>query len=153
MLRTGLLQTESNPLWYLDFKGYYGFENKSQLPYYSVDNSKWKRLATVQNSRIKDLVKYLRPLMQDTVFFYLLSMLVMLDTSDIEEKGINKERLQKVIGLKLHYLSLFKFHCERSPVQKIRRLMEFKEELNQTVACIKELAKFIKVVFDLYKDE
>ena len=152
MFRTGQLRNESNPFWYLDFKGYHGFDSKSQLPFYTVDNSDWKRLTRIQNTRLKDLIKSLRPLMQDTIFFYLLAMILMLDTTDLHEHGLNQQRFQDVFNLRLHYLNLLKYHCENSAVREVRKLVESKEELNHAISCINEVAAYIKIVFDLYND-
>ena len=91
MIRTGQLTIESNPLWYLDFKGVHGIQNNSRLPYFTMDNSDWPMLTKTQNSRLKDLLQFLRPLMQDTTFFYLLSMILMLDTSTLNEKDNGRE--------------------------------------------------------------
>ena len=99
MFRTGQLTVESNPLWYLDFKGVHGIKNCSQLPYFTMDNSDWPMLTATQNSRLKELLHYLRPLMQDTTFFYLVAMILMLDTSNLHEKvNLQKVSLTKYIN-------------------------------------------------------
>ena len=94
MLRSGQLTTESNPLWYLDFKGYRGSSETiclyesirgSKLPFFTMENSSWRRLTTTQTAELKDLIVYLRPLIRDNICFYLLSMIVMLDTSNLSE--------------------------------------------------------------------
>ena len=153
MFRTGQLRNESNPFWHLDFKGYHGFDSKSQLPFYTVDNSDWKRLSRVQNCRFRDLIKCLRPLMQDNILFYLLAMILMLDTTDLHVHGFHPQRFQNVINLRQHYVNLFKYHCENSPVREVRNLVESEEELNHTISCINDVAAYIKIVLDLYKDE
>ena len=94
MMRSGQLTTESNPLWYLDFKGYRGSSEticlcelirRSKLPFFTMENSSWRRLTTTQTAELKDLITYLRPLIRDNICFYLLSMIVMLDTSNLSE--------------------------------------------------------------------
>ena len=153
MFRTGQLRNESNPFWHLDFKGYHGLDSKAQLPFYTLDNSDWKRLTRIQNSRLRDLITCLRPLMQDTILFYLLAMILMLDTKDLHENGSHRQRFQNVINLRQHYLNLFKYHCENSPLCDVRKLVGSQEELNHAISCINEVAAYIKIVLDLYKDE
>ena len=227
MLRTGQLTKESNPLWYLDFKGYRGGSEsicQTEMPYFTMETSRWRRLTKTQFSELKERITYLRPFIQDTTLFYLLSMIVMLDTKNLAENHnylnvspqkslnyisnasnagishnfptpkamadtqlsevtfdmigddclqVNKkivnqgyiemrqvvkasniaERFQEITKLGNYYTSLLKSHCRRSRLQNIRRLVESKVELNRAITCIHEVASYIGLVLDLYKDD
>ena len=89
MYRNGQLREESNPLWYLEFKGYHGLQSINDFPMFTIDSvSKgWAYEAVTKKQIIilKTSMKELAPLIRDTISFYLLTMIMMFDTSDLNE--------------------------------------------------------------------
>ena len=89
MYRNGQLTEESNPLWYLEFKGYHGLQCINDLPYFTLGNVGVKGNASKyctkkQIANVKSLISELTPLIRDSVTFYLLTMAMMLDTSNLK---------------------------------------------------------------------
>lgn len=89
MYRNGQLREESNPLWFLEFKGYHGLQSIDDFPMLTIDSvSKgWAYEAVTKKQIIilKTSIKELAPLIRDTICFYLLTMVMMFDTSDLNE--------------------------------------------------------------------
>ena len=89
MYRNGQLREESNPLWFLEFKGYHGLQSIDDFPMLTIDSvSKgWAYEAVTKKQIIilKTSIKELAPLIRDTICFYLLTMVMMFDSSDLNE--------------------------------------------------------------------
>ena len=92
MYRNGQLREESNPLWYLEFKGYHGLQSIDDFPMLTIDsvskgwgNRAYEAVTKKQIIILKTSVKELAPLIRDTISFYLLTMIMMFDTSDLNE--------------------------------------------------------------------
>ena len=92
MYRNGQLREESNPLWYLEFKGYHGLQSINDFPMFTIDsvskgwgNNAYEEVTKKQIKILKTSVKELGPLIRDTISFYLLTMIMMFDTSDLNE--------------------------------------------------------------------
>jgi hypothetical protein len=83
MFRTGQLREESNMFWSLDFKNYHGLQTVSDIPYVSINTVSCKRLEEKQLDQYRNLIKYLKPLVKDTICFQLIAMVMLLDTSDL----------------------------------------------------------------------
>ena len=83
MFRNGQLRNETNPLWYLEFKGYHGLQSTKDFPMFTFDD--WELVTKKQITTLKTSIKELGPLISDTISFYLLTMIMMFDTSDLNE--------------------------------------------------------------------
>ena len=85
MYRNGQLREESNPLWFLEFKGYHGLQSIDDFPMLTIDSvSKgWAYEAVTKKQIIilKTSIKELAPLIRDTICFYLLTMVMMFDNN------------------------------------------------------------------------
>ena len=92
MYRNGQLREESNPLWYLEFKGYHGLQSINDFPMLTIDSvskgwgkNGYEAVTKKQIMILKISVKELGPLIRDTISFYLLTMILMFDTSELKE--------------------------------------------------------------------
>ena len=85
MFRTGQLREESNIFWGFEFKDYNGLRNVTDIPQISMDTVMGRRLTSNQLEHYRGLIGYLKPLMQDPICFQLISMVMLLDTSDLSD--------------------------------------------------------------------
>ena len=75
MYRNGQLREESNPLWYLEFKGYHGLQSINDFPMFTIDsvskgwgNNAYEEVTKKQIKILKTSVKELGPLIRDTIY-------------------------------------------------------------------------------------
>ena len=87
MFRTGQLRKQYDLFWSLQYKNYHGLQSVSDIPFVSIDTVCRQRLSSVQFDHYFGLIKYLSPLMKDSICFQLLSMVMLLDTSTILENN------------------------------------------------------------------
>jgi hypothetical protein len=83
MFRTGQIRHESNLLWYLEYKGYHGLKSVSDIPLFTCKQIASQSLTPNQLVNCGRLCELFKPLMMDTVCFQLISMIMMLDTSNL----------------------------------------------------------------------
>ena len=90
MYRYGQLTEESNPLWYLEFKGYHGLQCLNDLPFIHVGSpaKKWRRekYSKKQMAAVNQIIRELSPILRDSICFYLMTMVLMLDTSNLKDE-------------------------------------------------------------------
>ena len=90
MYRYGQLTEESNPLWYLEFKGYHGLKCLNNLPFFNIENfcNKARRdiFSKEQIATANQMIRELTPIVRDSICFYLITMVLMLDTSNLKDK-------------------------------------------------------------------
>ena len=70
MFRTGQLRHESNIFWSIEFKNYHGLKSVEDIPFVSVDTVACNRFTPPQLEHYFSLMKYVKPLMRDTVSFH-----------------------------------------------------------------------------------
>ena len=88
MFRTGQLREESNIFWSLEFKNYHGLRTVIDIPQISMDTVMGQRLTSNQLEHYRGMIRYLKPLMEDPICFQLISMVMLLDTSDLSDSDI-----------------------------------------------------------------
>ena len=95
MFRTGQLREESNIFWSLEFKNYHGLRTVIDIPYISMGTVMGKRLTSNQLEHYRGMIGYLKPLMEDPICFQLISMVMLLDTSDLSDDVITSSVIDK----------------------------------------------------------
>ena len=166
MFRAGQLREESNIFWGLEFKHYHGLKSVTDIPLVSVDTVACNRFNPTQLEQYYGLIKHLKPLMRDTILFHLISMIMLLDTSDLwdgysnsnsqgqeEYQDLSKnnrasivERFQDITVLQKHYANLFHNQCIERKTEELRCFGETEEEMNRTIANIKYLSYLISLL-------
>ena len=165
MFRTGQLRHESNIFWSIEFKNYHGLKSVEDIPFVSVDTVACNRFTPPQLEHYFSLMKYVKPLMRDTVSFHLISMVMLLDTSNLtddnplpdkygesseklsdNDHAIVEERFQGIKALQKHYVNLFHDHCIRHKKREIESLGGTEEELNRTMSNIKHISNLIALL-------
>ena len=166
MFRAGQLREESNIFWSLEFKHYHGLKSVLDIPFVSVNTVACNRLNPTQLEQYYGLTKHLKPLMGDTILFHLISMIMLLDTSNLsdtysnfnsqgqeEYQNLSKndrasmvERFQDITVLQKHHDNLFHNQCIERKTEELRCFGETEEEMNRTIANIKDLSYLISLI-------
>ena len=87
----GQLNEKTNVIWSLDFEGYRGLRSVDDLVRLTMKNVCCERLTGAELTRYYSLVKHVTPLMQNSVCYQIICMVMLLDTSnlvDIEMEDI-----------------------------------------------------------------
>merc|ERR1719414_1925446 len=95
MFRTGQLREETNIFWGLEFKNYHGLRNVIDIPQITLDTVMGQCLTSNQLEHYRGMVRYLKPLMEDPICFQLISMVMLLDTSDLSDDVITSSVIDK----------------------------------------------------------
>ena len=74
--------------WDSEFKGYRGLRSVSDLPRWSITRWFRKDLTKHELEQAMGIMKFIVPLMQDPISFQLVTMIMLLDTSDLIENVI-----------------------------------------------------------------
>ena len=166
MFRAGQLREESNIFWSLEFKHYHGLKSVLDIPFVSVNTVACNRLNPTQLEQYYGLTKHLQPLMRDTILFHLISMIMLLDTSNLSDGYSNFDsqgqeeyqdlsmndrvsivkRYQDITILQKHYANLFHNQCIERKTEELRCFGETEEEMNRTIANIKDLSYLISLI-------
>ena len=85
MYRYGQIREEMNPLWSLDFKSYHGLHSVHDIPLFTLEHIACQRLSADEIKYCNALMKRLSPLIRNPMPFYLISMIMLLDTSSVEK--------------------------------------------------------------------
>ena len=172
MFRTGQLREEFNIFWSSEFVNYHGLKSVSDIPFVSVDTVTCQRFNQSQLGHYQSLIKYLKPLMRDTISFQLISMIMLLDTSNITDgddlvsktpgrssvllpmcrevpennKALIQERFQGIKVLQKHYAHLFHNRCIQRKNEDLKGWGDTEEELNKTIKSIMHIAYYISLL-------
>ena len=178
MFRAGQLREDTNIFWGFTFKDYRGLRNVTDVPLISLCDLKSgfvQRLTSNQLEHYRGLMGYLKPLMQDSICFQQISMVMLLDTSDlsdnddtnclkndIAEKGNTShlisetsacyakksfsQRFQEIKSLHKHYVRLFHSRCIHSNTPELEALGGTEQLLNSTMQAIKQIAYYCSLV-------
>ena len=85
MYRVGQLKEESNAFWDLEFKGYPGLRSVLDIPRLSMNTICCQRLTKSEVHHYYSLMKHVCPLVKDAISFTLITMIMLLDTSNLIE--------------------------------------------------------------------
>ena len=85
MYRAGLLSEETNVIWDLDFKGYHGLRSPNEILRISTDKMFRKSLKTHEVDHCNALMKHISPLIREPICYQLISLIMLLDTSNLIE--------------------------------------------------------------------
>ena len=163
MFRTGQLREETNIFWGLEFKNYHGLRNVIDIPHITLDTVMGRCLTSNQLEHYRGMVRYLKPLMEDSICFQLISMVMLLDTSDLSDNEnadtvpstsqnsiSNKlpveQRFQEINALHKHYVRLFHSRCIHSNNSELETLGGNNQLLNSTMQAIKQIAYYCSLV-------
>ena len=85
MYRTGQLKESSNVFWSQEFTGYHGLKSVFDIPFVTTDTVCRKKLSSTEYQHYRQLINYISPIMKDSICFHLISMILLLDTTNIKE--------------------------------------------------------------------
>ena len=85
MYTIGQLREETNVCWDLEFKGYHGLLSVNDIPRMSATAFFRKGLTKPQLDHVFEIIKFIVPLMKDPICFQLITMIMLLDTSNLIE--------------------------------------------------------------------
>ena len=88
MNNIGLLREDANTCWDLEFKGYRGLRSVNDLPRRSVTHLFRKDLTKHELEQAMGIMKFIVPLMKDSISFQLITMIMLLDTSNLIENVV-----------------------------------------------------------------
>ena len=88
MFRAGLLRSESNILWRQEFVGYHGLQSVSDIPLTTLTIVSCGRLSDYDLECCSSLGKRLAPLMRNPISFQLITMIMLLDTSNMNTSNL-----------------------------------------------------------------
>ena len=112
MFRVGQLRKEYNILWEHEYNGYHGLRSIDDIHLMTLENIAKKRLRSKELNHCSSIFASISPIMENPISFYLLSMIMLLDTSDLEKDyqfGINESGCPKdQIITHFHDANLFK---------------------------------------------
>ena len=83
MYIVGQLCESTNVFWELEFEGYHGLRSVNDIPKIGLDTVCCKRLTKSELDHYYGLLKHVAPLIRDAICFQLMSMIMLLDTSNI----------------------------------------------------------------------
>ena len=85
MYRTGQLKEKSNIFWSQEFTGHHGLKCVSDIPFVTIDTVCRKKLSSVEYKHYQQLINYISPIMKDSICYHLISMIMLLDTTNIKD--------------------------------------------------------------------
>ena len=85
MYRTGQLKEKSNIFWSQEFTGYHGLKSVYDIPFVTIDTVCRKKLSSVEYKHYQQLINYISPIMKDSICYHLISMIMLLDTTNIKD--------------------------------------------------------------------
>ena len=83
MYIVGQLCESTNVFWELEFEGYHGLRSVNDIPKIGLDTVCCNRLTRSELDHYNGLLKHIAPLIRDAICFQLMSMIMLLDTSNI----------------------------------------------------------------------
>ena len=86
MFRVGQLRKEYNLLWEHEYIGYHGLRSIDDIHLMTLEGISKKRLTSNELSHCTRIISNLSKLMENPVSFYLLSMIILLDTSNLKKE-------------------------------------------------------------------
>ena len=86
MFRIGQLRNEYNILWEHEYKGYHGLRSVNDVCLLTLEKLTKKRLTSKEVDHCENLISDLTPLIKNPISFYLISMIILLDTSNLEKE-------------------------------------------------------------------
>lgn len=86
MFRVGQLRREYNVLWEHEYNGYHGLRSMNDINLMTLENIAKKRLTSTELNHCSSLISALTPLIKNPISFYLISMITLLDTSNLKKE-------------------------------------------------------------------
>ena len=83
MYIVGQLSESTNMFWGLEFEGFHGLRSVNDMPKIGLKTLCCKRLASSELTHCQTLLKRISPLVKDAICFQLISMIMLLDTSNV----------------------------------------------------------------------
>ena len=83
MLRVGLLRPEYDVFWRQEFVGYHGLKSVSDIPFVSTEDVCCGRLTPYDLHCCSSLIKRVSPLMANPISYQLITMIMLLDTTNV----------------------------------------------------------------------
>ena len=83
MYIVGQLSESTNMFWGLEFEGFHGLRSVNDMPKIGLKTLCCKRLASSELKHCQTLLKRISPLVKDAICFQLISMIMLLDTSNV----------------------------------------------------------------------
>ena len=84
MIRVGLLRPEYNVLWRQEFVGFHGLKSVSDIPFVSTEDICCGRLTPYDLHCCSSLIKRVSPLLANPISYQLITMIMLLDTSNVD---------------------------------------------------------------------
>ena len=144
MFRAGLLRSESNILWRQEFVGYHGLQSVSDIPLTTLKVVSCGRLSEYDLECCSSLGKRLAPLMRNPISFQLITMIMLLDTSNMNTSNLTPFETQN---------QLDDGSTQSSAVEEcILPIREtcFRKDLNDTGLTLKERFHGVRTLQDHY---
>ena len=97
MFRVGLLRPESNVLWHHEFTGYHGLKSVSDIQFVTTEDVACGRLSQYDLNCCYSLAKRVSPLMANPISFQLITMIMLLDTTNVSntENTVHETRFDE----------------------------------------------------------
>ena len=83
MYIVGQLSESTNMFWGLEFEGFHGLRSVNDMPKIGLKTLCCKRLASSELTHCQNLLTRISPLVKDAICFQLISMIMLLDTSNV----------------------------------------------------------------------
>ena len=83
MYIVGQLSESTNMFWGLEFEGFHGLRSVNDMPKIGLKTLCCKRLASSELKHCQTLLQRISPLVKDAICFQLISMIMLLDTSNV----------------------------------------------------------------------
>ena len=83
MLRVGILRPEYDVFWRQEFVGFHGLKSVSDVPFVSTEDVCCGRLTPYDLNCCSSLIKRVSPLMANPITYQLITMIMLLDTSNV----------------------------------------------------------------------
>ena len=83
MYIVGQLSESTNMFWGLEFEGFHGLRSVNDMPKIGLKTLCCKRLASSELQHCQTLLQRISPLVKDAICFQLISMIMLLDTSNV----------------------------------------------------------------------
>ena len=145
MFRAGLLRSESNILWRQEFVGYHGLQSVSDIPLTTLKVVSCGRLSEYDLECCSSLGKRLAPLMRNPISFQLITMIMLLDTSNMNTSNLTPFETQNQLDDGSTQSSASVEQC----IPPIRETC-FRNDLNDTGLTLKERFHGVRTLQDHY---
>ena len=88
MFRAGQISEDINVFWSEEFRGYHGLRSVADIPWIGIKVVWHKRLTQCEFEHCHSLVRQVCPFVRDPICYYLISMIMLLDTSSLVDNSL-----------------------------------------------------------------